>query len=315
MSKRRQYRWTAMFLAIAAVLTLLFAGVKIGTVIYEKYFDPDRTSTPEEGEIRTLPVITAGPVTGADPGTLPSAEKTEAPATASTPREVVYDTEYTGSLRVEYTRMPGRTILTNADFNIETYISPYDANGDGIDDQTQFVMGAKEFLARNPQYKTNSYYRGGYPQTDAEGVIYGVCTDVIAFGMLAAGYDLKALIDADMEAHPENYMRVYENFDLNMNFRRVRNQYCFFLHHAEILTTDISDIEAWQPGDFVVTGDVAASQAHICMVSTRRAEDGVPYVLQLATTGQTLFEEDYLTTCQVNKPILAHFRYSGFNGE
>ena len=100
-----------------------------------------------------------------------------------------------------------------------------------------------------------------------------------------------------------------------MNLRRVRNQYCFFMQYAEILTTDITDIEAWQPGDFVVTGDVAASQAHICMVSTRRAEDGVPYVLQLATTGQTLFEEDYLTTCQVNKPILAHFRYTGYNGE
>ena len=32
-----------------------------------------------------------------------------------------------------------------------------------------------------------------------------------------------------------------------------------------------------------------------------------------------LFEEDYLTTCQlsspVSKPIYAHFRYDGFNGE
>ena len=55
------------------------------------------------------------------------------------------------------------------------------------------------------------------------------------------------------------------------------------------------------------------------MVSTRRAEDGVPYVLQLASTGQSLFEEDYLTTCQlsspVSKPIYAHFRYDGFKGE
>ena len=100
-----------------------------------------------------------------------------------------------------------------------------------------------------------------------------------------------------------------------MNFRRVRNQYCFFMQHAQSLTIDPYDTKEWQPGDIVVTGDIAASKAHICMVSTRRAEDGVAYVLQLATTGQTLFEEDYLTTCQVNKPIIAHFRYNGFNGE
>ena len=51
----------------------------------------------------------------------------------------------------------------------------------------------------------------------------------------------------------------------------------------------------------------------------RFALNGVPYVLQLASTGQSLFEEDYLTTCQlsspVSKPIYAHFRYDGFKGE
>ena len=97
----------------------------------------------------------------------------------------------------------------------------------------------------------------------------------------------------------------------------MRNQFCFFKNHAVSLTTDPYDYKEWQPGDIVVTGD-PASHAHICMVSTRRAEDGVPYVLQLASTGQSLFEEDYLTTCQfstVSKPIYAHFRYDGFNGE
>ncbi len=316
----QETRWLKPLLAVVGVLLLLFIGVKISTVIWEKYMDPDRTSSAEGGiDYPTLPIITMNSEaeTGGTKGTSenPGQDTTNVPDTTEDGSGKVLDTEYTGELQVDYTRMPGKYILTNADFNIPTFKSPYDANGDGIDDQTQFVQGAKEFLAQNPQYKSSSYYKGGYPTADAEGVIYGVCTDVIAFAFKAAGYDLKALIDADITAHPEWYPYAQENFDANMNFRRVRNQYCFFMQHAQSLTIDPYDTKEWQPGDIVVTGDIAASKAHICMVSTRRAEDGVAYVLQLATTGQTLFEEDYLTTCQVNKPIIAHFRYNGFNGE
>ena len=338
MNKKRNVgaRWLKPLIAVLAALFLLFIGVKISTVIWEKYLDPDRTSS-EEGALPypTLPIITLdtdpessaktepGPGSSADTAaqtgsdTAPDTTAESRTATEEVPGRVA-DTEYTGELQVPYTRMPGKYILTNKDFGIPDYKSPHDANGDGIDDQTQFVIGAKEFLAQDPQYKSSSYYQGGYAKPDAEGVIYGVCTDVIAFAFRAAGYDLKALIDADMAAHPENYVRITENFDPNINFRRVRTQSCFFLHHAASLTIDPYDYKEWQPGDIVVTGNIDASMAHICLVSTRRAEDGVPYVLQLATTGQTLFEEDYLTTCQLSeksKPILAHFRYEGFNGQ
>ena len=319
--KKTNTWWLKPLLAVVGALLLLFIGVKISTVIWDKYLDPDRTSS-ADGEIHTLPVIEPGAVTiPTDTAKETENESQTAPQTSASETETEEaretDTEYSGKLEVPYTRTPGKYILTGKDFGLTDYRSPHDANGDGIDDQTQFVLGAKEFLAQNPQYKSSAYYQGGYPVADAEGVIYGVCTDVIAFAFKAAGYDLKALIDADMEAHPENYIRVTENFDKNINFRRVRNQYCFFLNHAISLTTDPYDYKEWQPGDIVVTGN-PASQAHICMVSTRRAEDGVPYVLQLASTGQSLFEEDYLTTCQfstVSKPIYAHFRYDGFNGE
>ena len=320
--KKASNRWLRPTIAIAGVLLLLFIGVKISTVIYEKYMNPDRTSSAEGGSYQTLPEIDIGPVTTKKSttaqDTVPTGKETEqtqqTEQTGQSGRTPVWDTEYTGALEVDYTRPPGRRILTGEDFGYALYKSPHDANKDGIDDQTQFVMGAKEFLARNPQYDSRAYYQGGYP-FERDGELKGVCTDVISFALLAAGYDLKALIDADMQAHPENYINYSENFDLNMNFRRVRNQYCFFMQHADILTTDLTDREAWQPGDIVVFGNVHASQAHIALVSTRRAEDGVPYVLHLASRGQTLFEEDYLTTCQVNKPILAHFRYNGYNGE
>ena len=329
MSKRRNQgtRWLKPLLAVVGALVLLYIGVKISTVIWNRYLDPDRTESAEGSTYYpTLPVITMDDETetgsrkttdtdpASEPGSTGSSSAAAPDTTADQPGRV-QDTEYTGELQVDYTRMPGKYILTNADFNITTYKSPYDANGDGIDDQTQFVIGAKEFLSQNPQYKGSSYYQGGYAQPDSEGVIYGVCTDVIAFAMKAAGYDLKALMDADIDNHPEWYPYHQENFDRNINFRRVRNQYCFFLQHAESLTIDPYDLEALQPGYSVVFGDIAAAKAHIAMVSTRRADDGVAYVLHLATTGQTLFEEDYLTTCQVNKPIVAHFRYNGYNGE
>ncbi len=316
--KKNSIWWLKPLLAVLGALLLLFVGVKISTVIWDRYLDPERTTESSAVSGLTLPEFNPGSVmTSAEqtPGSLP--ETTSAPETETSSDAHETDTEYTGDLQVPYTRAPGKIILTNKDFNIPEYKSPHDANRDGIDDQTQFVIGAKEFLAQDPQYKSSAYYKGGYPFPDAQGVLYGVCTDVIAFAFKAAGYDLKALIDADMAAHPETYIRVTENFDPNINFRRVRNQFCFFKNHAVSLTTDPYDYKEWQPGDIVVTGD-PASHAHICMVSTRRAEDGVPYVLQLASTGQSLFEEDYLTTCQfstVSKPIYAHFRYDGFNGE
>ena len=322
MSKKKdKIWWLKPLLAVLGVLLLLFIGVRISTVIWDKYLDPERTTKSSESAFLTLPDFSPGSIRGSETSsgeanTEKSDQAETEPQTSETETHET-DTEYTGALEVPYTRAPGKIILTNKDFDIPDYKSPYDANGDGIDDQTQFVIGAKEFLAKNPQYKSSAYYKGGYPFPDADGVLYGVCTDVIAFAFQAAGYDLMALINADMEAHPETYIRVTENYDPNINFRRVRNQYCFFLNHAQSLTTDPYDYKEWQPGDIVVTGN-PASQAHICMVSTRRAEDGVPYVLQLASTGQSLFEEDYLTTCQyssVSKPIYAHFRYSGFNGE
>ncbi len=319
--KKNTIWWLKPMLAVLGVLFLLFVGVKISTVIWDRYLDPERTTESVSVSGLTLPDFSPGSVqtpTGKTEESLPETSSAQETApSADEPDTHETDTEYTGELQVPYTRTPGKIILTNKDFGIPEYRSPHDANGDGIDDQTQFVLGAKEFLAQDPQYKSSAYYKGGYPFPDAQGVLYGVCTDVIAFAFKAAGYDLKALIDADMAAHPETYIRVTENFDPNINFRRVRNQYCFFKNHAVSLTTDPYDYKEWQPGDIVVTGD-PASHAHICMVSTRRAEDGVPYVLQLASTGQSLFEEDYLTTCQfstISKPIFAHFRYDGFNGE
>ena len=63
--------------------------------------------------------------------------------------------------------------------------SSVDKDNDGIDDQTDILQGALDYVASRPKYKSK-YYRTGYPNDG-----YGVCTDVVAFALKNAGYDLK----------------------------------------------------------------------------------------------------------------------------
>ena len=66
---------------------------------------------------------------------------------------------------------------TNADFKIETYVSNIDKDDDGIDDQTDILNNVRNYISKNPKYKSK-YYETGYPNDG-----YGVCTDVVAFGL------------------------------------------------------------------------------------------------------------------------------------
>ena len=124
---------------------------------------------------------------------------------------------------------------TNADFGIETYKSLVDKDGDGIDDQTDFLQSVRRYIATKPKYKSK-YYRTGYPDDG-----YGVCTDVIAFGLKDTGYDLRELVDADIRANKKLYQ--LEVVDKNIDFRRVNNLRIFFERNAKSLTTDLTDIK------------------------------------------------------------------------
>ena len=65
-------------------------------------------------------------------------------------------------------------------FGIDTYVSTVDMDGDGIDDQSDILLSAREYVSQRPRYKS-VYYGSGYPDDQ-----YGVCTDVVAFGALGA---------------------------------------------------------------------------------------------------------------------------------
>lgn len=57
--------------------------------------------------------------------------------------------------------LPHRT-YTAEDFGIETLQSPLDADGDGIDDYTDILLGARRDAENHPKYDPG-YFAGGYP--------------------------------------------------------------------------------------------------------------------------------------------------------
>ena len=176
---------------------------------------------------------------------------------------------------------------------VPDFYSTVDADGDGVDDQTDVLNNAQAYVDTHPKYKSR-YYQTGYPDDD-----YGVCTDVVAFALKNAGYDLQALVDTDIREHPQWYD--IQQPDANIDFRRVRNLKVFFAHHAVVLTTDVSQIEEWQGGDIVIF------KKHIGIVSDRRNRDGVPYVIHHNSPWQSVYEQDIL---EKRSDIVGHYRIS-----
>ncbi len=176
---------------------------------------------------------------------------------------------------------------------IEKVYSAMDKDNDGIDDQSDILNGALEYISTKPKYKSK-YYETGYPDDK-----YGVCTDVVANGLKAAGYDLQQLVQADIEAHPDEYN--IDKPDMKIDFRRVRNLKVYFRHTAISLTTDVHKIEEWQGGDIVVFA------GHVGIVSDRRNENGVPYIIHHNDPWQDNYEEDIL---ELRQDIVGHYRIS-----
>lgn len=182
---------------------------------------------------------------------------------------------------------------SDGDFNIETYYSSVDKDADGIDDQTDILQSAKEYLNKKPKYESK-YYGGGYPDDN-----YGVCTDVIAFALKGAGYDLRELVNQDILNNPQLYQ--IENVDKNIDFRRVDNLKIYFQNTAIQLSNDVKDIASWQGGDIVIF------ENHIGLVSDKRNEQGISLVLHHYSPLQISYEEDILPNAN---NIVGHYRIS-----
>ena len=184
-------------------------------------------------------------------------------------------------------------MYNNEYFNIQTYTSNIDKDNDGIDDQTDILNNVREYIATNPKYQSK-YYASGYPDDE-----YGVCTDVVAFGLKGAGYDLMELVNEDIRNNKNDYN--IDTIDKNIDFRRVQNLKVYFKNNAISLTTNIYDIDNWQGGDIVIF------QNHIGIVSNNRNKNGVTFVIHHANPYQKYYEEDILES---RNDIVGHYRIS-----
>ena len=181
----------------------------------------------------------------------------------------------------------------NEDFNIKTYISKTDKDNDGIDDQTDILNNVRDYIKTNPKYKSK-YYATGYPNDEC-----GVCTDVVAFGLKGAGYDLMNLVNEHIKTNRNLYD--IDVIDRNIDFRRVQNLKVYLDNNAIVLTNDINKIKEWQGGDIVVFKN------HIGIVSDKRNKKGIPFIIHHANPYQRYYEEDIL---EYRNDIIGHYRIS-----
>ena len=182
---------------------------------------------------------------------------------------------------------------TNEDFNIKTYISKTDKDNDGIDDQTDILNNVRNYIKTNPKYKSK-YYATGYPNDE-----YGVCTDVVAFALQGAGYDLMNLVNEHIKTNRNLYD--IDVIDKNIDFRRVQNLKVYLDNNTIVLTNDINKLKEWQGGDIVVFKN------HIGIVSDKRNKKGIPFIIHHANPYQRYYEEDIL---EYRNDIIGHYRIS-----
>jgi len=183
---------------------------------------------------------------------------------------------------------------TAQELDLPVVTSPLDADGDGVDDFTDLLLGARSYIATDPHYES-AYFAGGYPDNGT-----GVCTDVVWQAFRAAGYELKELVDADIQARPQVYTNI-ETPDPNIDFRRVTNLNHFFAAYAQTLPTSFDDPAQWQPGDIVIFGDCD----HIGICSDRRNRDGIPFLIHHANPVEEAVERNQMH----RQEVTGHYRW------
>lgn len=197
------------------------------------------------------------------------------------------------------------TYYYSEDFGINVVKSKTDYDGDGLDDYSDILAGAKKYAKFNPKY-VSKYYDDGYPPVEEE----GVCTDLIWYALSEAGYNLKGMIILDIKKDQKTGNDRYNisSRDDNIDFRRVGNQEIFFKTYVENLTSDIYLFYEFQPGDIVTFDD----SAHIAFISDKRNANGIPYLIQNSDEDQKEKEEDVLEITDMQ--ITGHYRFT-YNNE
>jgi uncharacterized protein YijF (DUF1287 family) len=178
-----------------------------------------------------------------------------------------------------------------------------DADGDGIPDQVDMLIGArKTALDAAPYiggYQQLKYPGGDVPRTE------GVCTDVIIRAARNMGVDLQVSLHEDIKAAPRAFPMV-KKADPNIDQRRVKTLLPHFKRHWRALSTDPADrSQPWLPGDVLFMQTMGDERPdHLGVVSDVRGQSGYPLVINSWTDGYSTGEMDLLAFV----PITHRFR-------
>ncbi len=181
----------------------------------------------------------------------------------------------------------------------------HDADGDGIPDPLDVLIGAKKTVLNADDY-TEGYVEMTYPNGDVPREI-GVCTDVIVRAVRNAGVDLQKALHEDIRRAPRAYPMIKGFGNASIDHRRVGTLLPYFKRHWEEHSARLDDpADPLRPGDviFMDTFPSRSGPDHIGILSDRLDAGGLPLVINNWTNGTTTSEMDLLTFV----PVLHRFR-------
>lgn len=206
--------------------------------------------------------------------------------------------------------LPRYRVIDMDDIGIDT-----DADGDGINDQKDIMLGAKKQLeveAKNILLLPDepNYYQGGDPPRDL-----ALATDIVARAFREAGYDLRELVNEDINQNFDRYpLRANWNqnySDPDIDYRRIQNLEIFFRRNGEPLTAifnpaEEDNLQQWLPGDVVFFDmDRDGYTDNVGIISDSTTRSGTPKVIYNYIEPGYTVEKDILG----KEKITGHYRY------
>lgn len=158
----------------------------------------------------------------------------------------------------------------------------------------KLMLAARGYINSDLTYD-GTYFAGGYPPDNL-----GVCTDVVWKGFKGIGLTLKDVMDEDVANNLEAYSSVIAYPDPNIDFRLVQRLEVFFERNGQVITNDLNNLLAWQPGDIVTF-----ESSHVAVVSNLTNLFGYPYIIQHGKDPAA--EEDRIAATDGMK-ISGHYR-------
>jgi uncharacterized protein YijF (DUF1287 family) len=180
---------------------------------------------------------------------------------------------------------------------------PGDADGDGIPDPLDVLIGAHKTVLNGDQYD-GRYERIPYPLGDVPRSI-GVCTDVVIRALRNAGIDLQRAVHEDIVRAPKAYPNVARP-NTDIDHRRVKSLLPYFRRHFEAHSARPSADDPYRAGDivFMDTFPERSGVEHVGIVSDRISPAGVPLVINNWTDGTVTAAMDLLAWV----PVTHRFR-------